>query len=124
MANNLKDQFATREDLKKLGAGIGKDIRGFKDEIRGDIKEYKDELKGYMGLLHERFSDEIKVVAEQYTSIDKRLTKVESKADTLIETVADIKVDTAIIREELESKADKREQKKLEHRVAVLESRA
>ena len=93
-------------------------------DIRGDIKGYQKEMKNYVGLLHEQFSDQVEVVAEQYANIDRRLTKVESKADMLIETVADIKVDTAMIREELGSKADKGEHKKLEHRVAVLESRA
>jgi len=89
---------------------------------KGDLKEFRDDVKNYMGLLHEQFSDQVKVVAEQYFGIDKRLTSVESKTDMLIETVADIKVDTAMIREELGSKADKSEHKKLEHRVAVLES--
>jgi len=84
---------------------------------------YKDEMKTYMGVLYEKFDNEVKIVAEQYTAIDKRLTRVESKTDMLIETVADIKVDTAMIREELESKVDKSEHKKLVHRVAVLESR-
>ena len=91
---------------------------------KGDLKEFKDNVKNYMGLLHEQFSDQVKVVAEQYSTIDRRLTRVESKTDMLIETVADIKVDTTMIREELEGKVDKSGHRKLEHRVAVLESRA
>ena len=106
MTDKHKNQLATKNDLKN-----------FKDEIKHDVKNY-------MGVLYEKFENEVKIVAEQYTSIDKRLTKVESKTDMLIETVADIKVDTAMIREELGSEADKSEHKKLEHRVAVLESRA
>lgn len=112
MTTKSQNQFTTKGDLKKLGTGISKDIRGFKNEI-----------KNYMGVLHEQFSDQVKVVAEQYTAIDKRLMRVESKTDMLIETVADIKVDTEMFIEKLESKIDKSEHKKLEHRVTVLESR-
>ena len=105
---------------------------------KGDLKEFRDDVKNYMGLLHENFSDQVKVVAEQNSDINKtlkkmnnhfqivdgRLDRLEIKTNMLIETVADIKIDTTMIREELGNKADKGEHKKLEHRVAVLESRA
>ncbi|MDO8492799.1 MAG: hypothetical protein Q7S34_04115 [bacterium] len=116
MANKDKNQLATKNDLK----------------------EFRDEVKDYMGVLHENFSDQVKVIAKQNSDINKtlkkmnghfqivdgRLDRLEIKTNVLIETVADIKVDTAMIREELGSKADKSEHKKLEHRVAVLESSA
>lgn len=120
MATNSKNQFATKDDLKKL---------------RGELKE---DFKNYTGILYERFSDQVQVIAEQNSDIKKelkkinnhlevsdgRLDKLEIKTDVLIETVAEIKVDTTAIREELENKTDVIEHKKLAHRVAVLESRA
>ncbi len=138
MITKTQNQFATKEDLKKMRGEIGGDIKGFKDEFREDRKKYKDEMKTYMGVLYEKFDNDVKVVAEQYLDtnrnlasinkylghVDQRLDKLKIKTDMLVETVADIKVDTAMIREELGSKADKSEHKKLEHRVTVLESRA
>lgn len=138
MTTKSQNQFATKEDLKKLETGIGKNIRGFKNEIKEEMIGFKDEIKTYMGVLYEKFDNEVKVIAEQHVDIDRnlvsinkhlghvdqRLDKLEIKTDMLIETVADIKVDTAMIREELEGKTDKSEHKKLEHRVVVLESRA
>ena len=103
-----------------------------------DLTVFKDDVKNYMGTLHERFSDQVQVIAEQnidisktlkkmnnrFVTVDNRLDRLEIKTDTLIEAVADIKVDTAMIRRELGNKTDREGHKKLEHRVAVLESRA
>lgn len=90
MTTKSQNQFATKDDLKKLETRIGRDIRGFRDEI-----------KDYMGLLHEQFSDQVKVVAEQYTTIDKRLIRVESKTDMLVETVGEIKMEVAVMKEDM-----------------------
>lgn len=120
MATNSKNQVATKSDLKKLRNEIKGDLESDFKRFRGEIKE---DFKNYTGLLHEQFSDQVKLVAEQYTSIDRRLTKVETRTEILMETVAEIKMDTTMIREELENKADKAEVKKLGHRVAVLEAR-
>lgn len=131
MATNSKNQFATKSDLQKFKEEI-------KTVVRGDIKQYKDEMKNYVGALHERFSDQVAVIAEQHVDIDRnlvgikkhlghvdqRLDKLEIKTEVLMETVAEIKMDTTMIREGLENKADKAEVKKLEHRVVALESRA
>lgn len=124
MKNNPNNQFATKSDLKELGSELKDDFKELRNELKEDLNGLKEDFKNHTGFLIEQFSDQVKVVAEQYSGIEKRLTRVESKTDMLVETVADIKVDTAMIREGLESKADKSEHKKLEHRVTVLESRA
>ena len=108
-----------------------------------DIKEFRGDVKNYIGALHERFTDEVKIVAEQYGGIDKRLNRLESKTDMIVETVGDMKVDMTVMKEDMtemkgdisELKTDMKEVKeellpgatkkvdKLERRVVVLESR-
>lgn len=129
MKTNSKNQFATKNDLQKFKEEI-------KTAVRDDIKQHKDEMKNYVGALHERFSDQVAVIAEQHVDIDRNLIgikkhlgqvdqhldKLEIKTEVLMETVAEIKMDTTMIREE--NKVDQTKTKKLEHRVAVLETRA
>ena len=119
MKTASNSQTTTKDDLKKLRSELGEDF------------------KNYAGMLHERFTDQVKVVAEQYTTINKRLTGVESKTTILVETVGEMKVemtkmkddisvlriDMKEVKEELLPKAI-RKASSLENRVAVLESRA
>lgn len=79
--SNSKNGVATKGDLEQLH----KDLR----------KDFQD----HAGLLYEKLSDEVKVVAEQYTTMDKRLMRVESKTDVLIETVGEIKMEITEMKE-------------------------
>lgn len=119
MATNPKNQVATKSDLKKLRNEIKGDFEGDLKRFRNEVRE---DFKNHTGLLHEQFSDQVKLVAEQFTSIDRRLTKVETRTEILMETVAEIKMDTTMIREE--NKTDKAKVQKLEHRVVALEAGA
>ncbi|MBI2670245.1 MAG: hypothetical protein HYX20_03830 [Candidatus Yanofskybacteria bacterium] len=104
MTNKSENQFATKGDLNKLETKIGKNIRGFKDE-----------MKTFMGVLYEKFDNEVKVVAEQYIDtnrnlvninkhlghVDQRLDKLEIKTEVLMETVAELKEDMTVMKEDM-----------------------
>lgn len=133
-----KTEYATKSDLKGLRKDINQDI------------------KTHMGVLYEKFSDDVKVLAESHLDTSREVKKLgrkvdilggrmgnlegkveflgekvegfdgkvgglEGKVDMLIDTVGEIKVDVAEIKEGLKNKADLKDQKLLEKRVAALE---
>lgn len=119
-----------------------------------DFKEFKQELnediKMHMGVLYERFSGEVKFVAEQvgtvlekqqetnekidkltsradqtdlkFVHLETKFDHLEEKVDMLIETVGEIKVDVTEIKDELQNKLDVTDYQKLEKRVSGLEA--
>lgn len=99
-----KTEYATKSDLKELRGGINKDI------------------KTHMGALYEKFSDDVKVLAESHLDTNKRVRNLEIKMDMLVDTVGEIKVDVVEVKEGLKNKADLKDQKLLEKRVATLET--
>lgn len=108
-----KTEYATKSDLKELRGGINKDI------------------KTHIGVLYEKFSDDVKVLAESHLDTSRevknlgtRVGGLEIKMDMLIDTVGEIKIDVAEIKEGLKNKADLKDQRLLEKRVATLEATA
>ena len=129
-----KTEYATKSDLKGLRKDINQDI------------------KTHMGALYEKFSDDVKVIAEAHLDTNRELKSLggkvsilggkmenlegkveflggkvgnlERKVDMLVETVGEIKVDVVEIKNELKNKADLKDQKLLEKRVATLEATA
>jgi len=115
-----KTEYATKSDLKGLRRGINQDI------------------KTHIGALYEKFSDDVKVVAEAHLDTNRELKKLggrvgglegrmgsfEGKVDMLVDTVGEIKIDVAEIKEGLKNKADLKDQKLLEKRVTTLEATA
>lgn len=80
-------------------------------EFRTQINE---DLRLHMGALYEKVSSDVSLLGEQLTALNKRLTVVESKVDVVIESVADLKVESTNRRERL---------LRLENRVNTLEAR-
>lgn len=129
-----KNEYATKGDLR---------------ELRTEINE---DFKVHVGVLYEKFENEVKVVAESHLDIDRKVDKLSFKGDLLaekvdglaekvyglankvdelndktgllIETVGEIKVDVADIKDSLKNKVDLKDHKSLEKRVSVLEATA
>ena len=77
-------------------------------------KQLNEDIRGHMGVLYEKVSRDVVLLREQVTSVNKRLTVVESKVDFAIEAVADLKVEATSRRERLV---------RLENRISALETR-
>jgi hypothetical protein len=125
MANKQKTiEYVTKQDLND-----------FHNDFR---KELNEDIKIHMGVLYEKFENEVKVVAESHLDIDRKVDKLgfrvstltdtvgelNSKVSMLIETVGEIKVDVADIKDGLKNKANLKDYKLLEKRVSVLEATA
>lgn len=82
----------TKDDLKDLRKQLNEDMETQRTKLNEDMETH-------VGVLYEKFSGEVKLVAEQVTVIDTRLQRVEHKTDLLLETVADIKVELTPLRE-------------------------
>jgi len=104
--NKIKDEYATKSDIK--------DLR----------KEINEDFKHHVGTLYEKFHGDIKLVIERQGGMDRRLERVENKIDLLTETVGDVKVELTGSRMELDNKVDKSEHKGLERRVVALEAKS
>src|SRR3989344_4898734 len=85
---------ATKNDIEQLR----KDMAS-KDDLADLRKQINEDIKLHMGTLYEKFSSDVKLVAEQVCAIDTRLQRVEQKADLLIETVGELKMEVSNDRE-------------------------
>ncbi|MEK7582227.1 MAG: hypothetical protein AAB488_02780 [Patescibacteria group bacterium] len=117
-----KTEYATKSDLQKLHRATKADIK----ELRGNINQ---DIKTHMGVLYKKFSDDVKVLAEAHLdtgrevkNLGARVGGFEVKMDILINTVGEVKVDVAEIKNELKNKADLKDHKLLEKRAATLEA--
>lgn len=77
-------------------------------------KQLNADIRLHMGALYEKVSSDVSLLGEQSTAINKRLTVVESKADVIIEAVAELKVEATTRGDRL---------LRLENRVSALETR-
>lgn len=98
-------------------------------------KKYKkviDHFSGTeVGVLVEEFTSQVKFVGENVMELGKRMDKMDSKMDKMDSrmdrmenNIEIIKMDMEIIKHELKNKIGRDEFAILEHRVALLESRA
>lgn len=121
---NLKDQYATKNDLK-----------GLRTELKGDMKqlrvEMNEDIKTHIGVLYEKFSDDVKLVIEsqqdtnrQVTLLGERTSSLEDKMDMVIDTLGEVKVSVNEIKDQLQNKVDRQEHNALAKRVSVLEAKA
>ncbi|MDP1689367.1 MAG: hypothetical protein Q8L47_04570 [bacterium] len=115
---NLDDQFATKKDVEAMGTGLG--------------------------MLIEKVHDDVKLIAEQYGGVQKRLGSIEHTLESHTEMIGRIAVelnvvkvdlnmvkddvgimkeDIAIIKHDLKRKVDYDEFASLERRVAHLEKK-
>ncbi|OGN05383.1 MAG: hypothetical protein A2831_01440 [Candidatus Yanofskybacteria bacterium RIFCSPHIGHO2_01_FULL_44_17] len=115
-----KNEYATRGDLRELRQEINEDMRV------------------HVGVLYEKFENEVKVVAESHQDIDRKVDKLDfgvgtltdevgklnNKMDMVVETIGEIKTDISEIKNDLKNKTDIKDHKILEKRVSVLEATA
>lgn len=112
-----KTEYATKDDLHELR------------------KEINEDTGVHMGVLYEKFSNEVKVVAESHLDTHREIKTLGAKVDMLVETVggmqldmteiksdlSETKSDVAEIKDSLKNKTDLKDHKLLEKRVSVLE---
>ncbi len=91
---------------------------------KSDLQDLNEDIKTYVGTLYEKFSDDVKVLAESHLDTNKRVRNLEVKMDMLVDTVGEIKIDVAEIKDKFDQKADLKDHKLLEKRVSVLEATA
>lgn len=77
-------------------------------------KELNKDMKTHMGVLFEKFSEEVTIVAEQYLETNRHLKSLENKMDVVVETIGESKVDTADLKSETDT---------IKHRLAILENK-
>lgn len=76
-----------------------------------------------MLLMAKKDLSKVDVLESGVKGLDKRMTRVEVKVDTLTETVGEIKVELTEVNEKLDRKADRSEVVKLNSRISLLETR-
>lgn len=113
-----KTKYVVKSDLEELRKGMNEDF------------------KTHIGALYEKFSGEVKLVAEQHQDTNTRVRnlehqhqdtsatigKLDKKMELVIETLGELKVDVSEIKDGLNKKADLKDQKLLEKRVLALET--
>ncbi|MGD0977026.1 MAG: hypothetical protein ABR875_01890 [Minisyncoccia bacterium] len=120
-----KNEYIVKSDFAELRKGMNEDF------------------KTHIGALYEKFSGEVKLVAEQHQDtntrvrnlehqyqdtdtrvqrIDKKVDTLEKKMDIVVDVLGELKVDVSEIKNGLNKKADLKDQKLLEKRILALET--
>ena len=100
-----------------------KKITESKKDFSEVLKPYTEEVKRHMSVLNEDFKGQVKIVAEQFEGLNKKLdshTEMIAKVATDVEIV---KTDIEFIKGGLRKKVDYDEFITLEKRVAAVESK-
>lgn len=95
------------------------------------LRKYTDEVKRHFDIAQEDFTSQVKLIAEQYETIIKRLDGHDQKFSEIKKTITKIqidieimKVDISFIKSSLKQKVDVEEFQVLEKRVAMLEAKS
>lgn len=95
------------------------------------LRKYTDEVKRHFDIAQENFTSQVKLIAEQYESIIKRLDGHDQKFARIEKTITKVqvdieimKIDIAFIKSGLKQKVDVEEFQALEKRVAMLEAKS
>lgn len=76
-----------------------------------------------VGALLEDVDQKLGIIIEGQAGWTRRADRIETRLDTVIDAVADIKVEFSEVNDKLDRKADHAHVKQLEHRVSVLEAK-
>jgi peptidoglycan hydrolase CwlO-like protein len=114
-------------------------VKKTKKELSGGalLKEYTKEVKNHIGVMREDFDAKVKIIGEQYTSLnnnvgslgskfdslDEKFDKLDNKVDRNTEMLGQVMVDVNQIKHDLKRKVDYDEFARLEKRVRLLEVR-
>lgn len=88
------------------------------------FKKYTNEVKDHVDILKEHFDSQVKLIAEQYSSIIKRLNNHDEKFARIEKNIEIMKVDISFIKSGLQKKVDLENFEALEKRVALLEAKS
>jgi hypothetical protein len=106
-----KNEYIVKSDFAELRKGMNEDF------------------KTHIGALYEKFSGDVKLLAEQHQDtdtrvqrIDKKVDALEKKVDIVVDILGELKVDVSEIKNGLNKKADLKDQKLLEKRILALET--
>ena len=127
----------TKKDLQNWKEEIKKDSEHWKDEIKKDSEHWKEEIVRQNQVMYEKFHAEVKVIGEQYLSLQEKIDGQGKKIHSLFEMVAQNSVDITIIKgklskiedniseikKTLETKADAEKIKKLEKDIVLLKQK-
>lgn len=87
------------------------------------LKKYDQRTQRHIDVLAEDFDNKLKLIAEQYDSIIKRLDRHERELVSIRKDIEIMKVDIAFIKSGLKKKVDLEEFEALEKRVVMLEAK-
>ena len=120
----------TKKDLQNWKEEIKKDSERWKDEIKKDSEHWKEEIVRQNQVMYEKFHAEVKVIGEQYLTIQKKidaLFEMVAKNSEDIELIkmrlTKIEADISEIKKTLETKADTEKIKKLEKDIVLLKQK-
>jgi len=93
------------------------------EDIKILLKEHTEEIKRHMNVLREDFDGKVKLIAEQYASIEEVLGSHTKIIVSIKEDIEIMKVDIEFIKNSLKKKVDIEEFEALEKRISILESK-
>ena len=94
-----------------------------KKELKEILNEQKKEYQDYIGAIAENSKSQVKLIAEQYSSITEILNSHTEMIGSIKEDIEIIKMDVQFIKNELKHKVDRDEFEALEKRVLLLENK-
>jgi len=92
-------------------------------KLKEVLKDQREEYQRYLKVVAENFSSQVKVIGEQYGSIQERLNEHTEMIGSIMENMEVIKSDVEIIKNSLKKKVDLEEFAMLEKRVIILENK-
>ena len=99
------------------------ELKQLKEEIVKQINDKAVETQRHFAVLTEHFDSQVKLVAEQYGSIDKKLESHTEMFGSMKEDTGIIKMDIELIKNNLAQKVNRDEFAFLEKRVCMLEAK-
>ena len=93
------------------------------EDIKTLLKEHTEEVKRHIDVLKEDFDGKVRLIAEQYASIEDALGSHTKIMVSIKEDIEIMKVDIEFIKNSLKRKVDIEEFEALEKRIAILESK-
>lgn len=113
--------------MAKVSKEIEAILKPYNDDLKrhiaGLVKKSDVDIKRYTGALSENFKGQVKVIAEQYGDITKKLDSHTEMIGKLAVDVEVIKANVEFLKGSLKKKVDYEEFLALERRMSLLESK-
>lgn len=112
-----------RKHTTGLAERFGQRVEKAEERFTKHTAELEKKFEGYIGVVSEDFHSKVSLIAEQYTSIDKKLDSRAEAIAAVKEGIEIIKVDVEFIKHSLKKKVDVDEFAVLERRATALEAK-